>query len=271
MRRTRADSPVVPEPPREVPRWFFTRRMRAMWLCGLLLTVVGATLCLGLGVFFLALGNHPLADWRLDRRHAAATGVIRDKQRIDSVHLNSAHPWRVEFEFTLADGRTISAAGYTYDQKVAGLDPGAELAIEYDPEDPATARPVGGYVSVSPPWITAILAVALLPDPLIGLILLLVVWSRARRERLLLQDGNAAMAEVVSVSPMRAISFGRRHPFDVKYRFRDSVGQEITGRDRTYHYDWAAGLKPGDQVAVIYDPMRSESNVLWLHGDEARP
>jgi len=91
-----------------------------------------------------------------------------------------------------------------------------------------------------------------------------------RREQMLLTHGNAVEAEVTDLGEVWYIHFGKRHPFDVVYAFRDVNGRDTTGCDRTYHYDWAESLQVGDRVLVIYDPIMPQRSALWVT-QPARP
>jgi len=266
------DEPFLPDPPRAVPEWFFLRRMRAVFFCGVLLTGLGLLLGLGLPVFFFLLGGRvwPTVDLALDRDHATATGRVVATECQYRVHFGSRHPWKVVFTLVTDDGTEAVATGYTLDPAFERLQPGDTIPVEHDPADPWRARPAGGTVSLIPLWLyLLILGLIGVPHGGVGLVLLAVGGTRARRERLLLVHGAAAPAEVLQVREVTYIHFGRRHPYDVYYRFTDHRGHEVTGKDRTYHYEWAERLQPGDRVGVTYNPVTPTCNVLWLHGGDA--
>jgi len=103
---------------------------------------------------------------------------------------------------------------------------------------------------------------------LFGVTCLVLCVRRTRHARMLLTYGAGAEAEVVRKQRVSYIHFGSKSPYDVYYRFHDHYGQEVIGRDRTYHYAWAEALNPGDKVGVVYNPQSSAANVLWLHGDK---
>lgn len=269
MIRRPEDRPTqVPDAPRPVPKWFFMRRMWAMAFCGLLLTILGLAFGIGLPVFFYISsgGILPTVDLSLDRDHASAEAVITDKDYMRYTNINNRHPWRVSFRFTTPEGANADAVGYTLDRSFADREVGDTIDVEYDPDDPSLARPVGGSAAM-PPLIVYLLVFAILvPEVIIGIILLMLTWTRARSEHLLLAHGQGADAEVVAVKKVWHISVGTKRPFDVYYQFTGSLGRKVTGRDRTYHYAWAEALKPGEKVGVVYHPQAPEVNVLWLHG-----
>lgn len=272
MIRRPDDKPVlVPDPPRAIPGWFFLRRMRGMAFGGLLFTILGAALGCGLPVFFYVLGGYvwPTVDLALDREHASATAAITDKQCIRHTNVNSRHPWKIAFQFTTPGGTTVDAVGYTFDPSFADRQAGDAIEVEYAPADPWQARPVGGTAALMPLSVYLLILATLGPELIIGLVLLALTWVRARNERVLLAFGPGTGAEVIDVRRVSYIRFGSRHPHDVYYRFAGSLGREVTGRDRTYHYAWAEALKPGDTVGVVYHPELPEANVLWLHGKDA--
>jgi hypothetical protein len=265
---------LVPDPPRAVPPWFFMRRMRAMVFCGVLFGMLGVGFGVGFPIMFYFLGGRtwPMVDWALDREHAVTTATITDKRWLSHTEVNGRSPWRVAFRFTTPDGRTIEARGHTWDPSVAGMSAGDPIEVEYDPADPSRARPVGGTAALfSKPVFLLIAGAVVLPQILIGVVLLVLVGVRARFERLLLVYGTGTDAEVVRVRWVGYITFGTRHPGDVDYQFVDDVGRHVTGRDRTYHYDWAEGVRPGDRVGVVYHPQSPATNVLWLHGKDVEP
>ena len=272
MNNRQTDTSVgVPEPPRAVPTWFFVRRMQAMLFCGLLLVGLGLGLGGGLSLMFYLIGGRvsPMVDWDLDHNHAAAIALLTNKRFIAHTQVNSQHPWNVDFRFSTPDGTTVDATGYTYDQSFADKAIGELIPVEYDPADPSRARPAGGSAALTPPWVFFLLLAVIGPELLLGVVLLAVTWSQARRERELLTHGQGAQAEVVRVRRVGHIHFGSQSPYDVYYRFPNGHGPEVSGRDRTYHYAWAEALRPGDEVHVICHPDLPEVNALWLHGGDA--
>ena len=271
-RRTQSPS-LVPDPPRAVPPWFMMRRMRAMVFCGLLFVMLGVGLGVGLPVMFYFIGGRtwPTVDWALDREHASTTGAIIEKRWLTSTQINGRSPWRVAFQFTTPEGRPVEARGHTWDQSMASMAVGDSIEVEDDPADPSRARPAGGTAALFSKSVFLVTAVAVVvPQVLAGIVLLVVVGVRARFERLLLVYGTGTDAEVVRVRWVGYITFGTRHPGDVDYQFVDDVGRQVTGRDRTYHYEWAERVKPGDRVGVVYHPQSPTVNVLWLHGEDLR-
>ncbi|MHC4064653.1 MAG: DUF3592 domain-containing protein [Planctomycetota bacterium] len=262
--------PSVPDPPRQVPRWFFVRRMQAMLFCGVFFVCLNFVLFVALGIFFYFLGGQrlPTADLGLDRQHARADGVILSKQLVSHIHSGCQHPWKVDFRFTTPADRSVTATGYTFDAEMAGASVGDRIVVEYDPNDPSLARPVGGSVSAMPVWAWLVGLGSTGPLMVIGIVLLIIAFVRAETERNVLAYGVGTVAEVLRVRRIGYIHFGAQSPFDVHYRFNDHHGLEVTDRDRTYHYRWAEGLRPGDQVGVVYHPQASTCSTLWLHGGD---
>jgi hypothetical protein len=246
------------------------RRMRVMAICGLVLAVVAGTFGGGLGVLFHYLGGgvSPLVDSQLDRHHATTMAAITELEYVSHANLNSRHPWKVTFRFAAPDETVISTVGYTLDQSFANKAAGDLIEVEYAPADPRRARPVGGSASLLPAWVYLVTIGVLVPEFGIGVGMLGLLAVRARNERTLLSYGAATEAEVVGVHRVSYIRMGTRSPYDVYYRFFDHRGIPTDGKDRTYHYAWAEGLRPGDKVAVIYSPASPAASVLWLHGDE---
>ncbi|MCP4246977.1 MAG: hypothetical protein GY778_07995 [bacterium] len=261
---------LVIDPPRDIPRWFFVRRMQAMFFCALLFIGLGILLGVGLPVVFYFVGGRvsPMVDLSLDRRHADATAVVTCKELMEHMQFNSQHPWKVDFSFGAPPEITINATGFTYEPSIASLAVGDSIDVEYDPDDPTRARPVGGSASLVPLWLFGLLLLILGPELIGGVILLVAIVYLARGERTLLAYGVGAEATVLDVRPIRWIHFGSNSPYDVAYRFFDHIGREVDGRDRTYHYDWARQLEPGQTVGVVYNPHQPGANALWLHGPE---
>jgi hypothetical protein len=269
----RSHTVTVPDPPRMVPRWFYLRRMRAMVFCGVLLAGLGVVLGGGIPVLFYVLGDgiSPVVDWKLDQRHASTSGVIIDKELKTHTQINSRHPWRIVFEFTTPDGTSVKAVGHSLDPSFANKKPGDPIEVEYDPTDPSRARPADGSASLLSLGMWWAISAPMGAMVLVGGGVLVTTGFLARNERVLLTYGAGAAAEVVRVRRVRSIHFGKHHPYDVYYHFRDHAGREMPGKDRTYHYAWAETLEPGDRVGVVYHPRCSSTNVLWLHGGDTQP
>ena len=126
---------LVPDPPRLVPRWFYLRRMRAMFFCGVLFTTLGIGLGVGLPLFFYVLGGGtlPTADSALDRNHAPATAIITDNEFMRHTQINGRNPWNVTFRFTDAAGKSVDATGFHYDLSFGDKVAGDTIEVEYDP------------------------------------------------------------------------------------------------------------------------------------------
>ncbi|MFH1746599.1 MAG: DUF3592 domain-containing protein [Planctomycetota bacterium] len=259
---------TIPDSPRWVSAGFFLRRMRCMFFCGVLFSALGLLLGLGLPLLFYFIGGRvlPTADWQLDRQHSSATAMLTNIREVKHTRVGSQHPWQVDFRFKTGAGVIVDARGYTYDQSYASKTMGEFIDVEYQPDQPTNARPVGGSRALIPAWTYLLVLGIVGSEGLLGVILLLATWAQARQERMLLTHGEGVMGEVVDVRRIKHIHFGSRSPYDVYYAFRDQRGLEVYGHDRTYHYDWAEALRPGDQVGVIFNPDEPLASVLWLHG-----
>ena len=271
IRRPDDKPPLVPDAPREIPGWFFLRRMRAMAFTGLLFTILGVVLGFGLPVFFYFLGGCvlPTVDLALDRNHALATAAITDKQYMRHTNVNSRHPWKIAFRFRTPGGTMVDTVGYTLNPSFADRQAGDPVEVEYDPADAWRARPVGGTAALMPLSAYLVILATVGPEFVLGLVLLGLTWTRARNERVLLAYGSGTDAQVIGVRRVWYIHFGSKSPYDVYYEFPGRAGRKTIGKDRTYHYAWAEALEAGDTVGVVYHPESPEVNVLWLHGKDA--
>ncbi len=249
----------VPPPPRDIPRWFFIRRMQALAFSGAIMLLVGLVNLVGVIIWSGHLPPGP--DWHLDRRRHETQGQLEGTRFMPHYHMGNRSPWEVRFTFKTPGGRPIHATGYTFDESYQLKQPGDVIPIEYDPDDPTIARPAGGWHSLFPWWIYALVGA---PMILPGLGVMLILWVRVRQERSLLTHGQAVEGRVVAVKTSWYVHFGSKHPYDIDYVFGDLIGQEQTGRDRTYRYAWAASLRPGDPLIVIHDTMDLRRNALWI-------
>jgi len=261
----------LPLPPRFVPRGFYRRRMLTMFVLGIVFTAVGGAELVGLPLAFCYASGWtcPIDDLRLNRDHETTTAVLVDKELMTNTRVNSEHPWRVDYRFDTAAGDSVDGVGFTYDQSIATRPAGAFLDVEYDPAKPTRSRPRGGMVTTMPLWRYGVFLAIGLPMFGLGFWLLIAPRWRAGRERELSTHGTATRAAVQAVTAVTCINVGRNHPYDIEYRFTDTLGREVLGRDRTYHYAWAAAQQPGQDVVVIYNPADPQENALWLHGSDA--
>ncbi len=261
---------LVPEPPRAVPKGVFYRRMKSLFILGAMFTGLGILLGGGLPWLFYFLGGRvsPTVDWRLNRRHVTTTAEVIGTELMKHFHSGSRHPWKVVFEFTTEDGSREAAVGFTWDPAVGHKAPGAPIEIEYDPDDPSTARPVDGTASLMPAWVYLLIVGLLAPQLVIGLVMLSMSAVRSRRLRELLEYGVGVTGEVTRIDTVSYVSMGRKHPYDVYYSFIDHRGVRAAGRERTYQYAWAEALNPGAFVGIVFNPADPRSSALWLYGKD---
>ncbi len=209
--------PELPPPPR-APRWRAVLRHRwVLGLCGATLLAAG----FALAVVIWAEGGDvlPLGDDALDASHAIAEGeVLRISD--PSLHLGGTRLIRVDYRFRPNEGGDVT--GHSFSPPRAGLLAGAQVRIEYLPDDPEVSRVRGSTRNPFGSVWTMLMGVLVMPAFLATL-----WWLRGvMRLRLLLGTGRATTAEIVG----RTGVFGVSPPqWRVAFRFRDVAGHEHAG------------------------------------------
>ncbi len=262
--------PPIPDPPRTLPSGVVARRMRAMLVCGVLFVILGGLIVplVTLLPMWIAGGASPLADLILNQRQVPTIGTLVQKELLTSIHVNDRNPWRLQFEFRSEAGDLVRAVGFSYDASWAAFEPGSALEVQYDPLEPARARPADGLACNMPLWVFALVLLTQLPLPIIGASLLVIVRIKGAQLKRLLQYGVGAVGEVLGIRQVWYVNFGTKHPYDVYYRFVDHNGRFVQGTARTYNYAWAEAHRPGDRIALVFNPYEPTQSTLWLHGRE---
>jgi len=208
----------------------------------------------------------PFADWRLD-----AEGVVGSTAKVLAVratgsHLGSQVVHEVDYTFDPGDGNVQHLTCYTLGRH---YEPGAEVPVEYLPEDHAVLRLRRSSRAESALWVPILLPFWL------GLFLLTGFWwSRVYRLRVMLRHGPAAPATLVTATPMRGVNPPQLR---VQYEFIAPSGARQQGR----HWVRRSGtlgqrlqeLRPGSTIpsaAAVFDEARPARSRL-VAGEEAEP
>lgn len=104
------------------------------WVVGVAFLIIGA----GFAAVGLTLGWRRLASVRrseaLRQYGMPAIGTIRSMEQNVSVRVNRRHPWIVQYEYSVG-GMQYHGTENTFHVPV-GLEPGAQIGIRYDGQDP---------------------------------------------------------------------------------------------------------------------------------------
>jgi hypothetical protein len=263
--RSGRESNLPGHPPRLVSLKAARARVYGAYVCGYVLTLLGAGLSLGLPLmFFLMSGmRSPLLDGRLDRSAKAAEATIESIRCMEYTHINSQRPWKLVYHWIDSGGEPVEGFGYLLDHNQAGLQPGDVLPIEYLPETPRISRPAGGMASVIPAWLYLMTLGIMIPELIAGIFCAITARRQIAATLPLLRYGTATQAEILNQHVCWWIRINGRHPVDIEYVFTDPQGRSFAGRDRTYDTTWARSREVGDSIAVIFDPDFPDDNVIW--------
>lgn len=195
----------LPLPPRIVR----PAATRPVWRdFGILATAALVLLALACVATCLWDGHTPRGDWRIDAAHATARGEVT---AVDQAPLDST---RYRYRFAASDG--AAHEGHAWGDG-ATLAPGATVAVEYLPTEPAISRIQGlhhALLALHWEWAIPLLLTSILA---VGLWL-----ARRYQTYVALRHGRAATAHLVATTDVPL----RRSRLRVVCRFRDSLGAE---------------------------------------------
>ncbi len=247
---TTTEPTSIGRPPR-TPRWrpALARRFVLGLLGGILLFDA-----LVIGIVFLFLGYPvlPFDDLALNDR-ATTTEAVVESVEPTSFRVGSRHAIHVGYRFRSDDGTEHVGASFTFDESFAI---GARHPVEYLPEAPDANR-LRGTVRVPGGWVPFVL----LQIPLMaGVVMLLIYLRGVVQTRILLRDGTAVRAQVVTAKPVRHVNPRRVR---VEYRFLAGGlwhdGNHQVGARSPLGRRLLEGATEVDVVHDPFDPKRSRA------------
>ncbi len=249
MHKSPQDPIAIPPPPRKVPSGAVSGPADTV------LTIIGASFALIGLIASWALLNGLQVDIALDLTGTTVDGEIIDMVENTSVSVNGEHPLTLIYAYEV-EGNLLQGRSSTMDWALVGtLEKNPKTKIEYAPWNPKWSRVHGatrnsiGYAGLF-----------ILIFPLIGLVMLAVVWIRRAGRSKLYQSGQGTFASLDSVGLNRSITVNGRHPTIVRWSF-DVQGERYEGK-------WT-GFKVGGldeeskKIPVIYNPQNPKQSVRF--------
>jgi hypothetical protein len=192
------------------------------------------------------------------------TGVVLTRD-IEPAGSNSSTQYRVSYRFTTVQGEVVEGSDAVSVATWERLQERGPIEVRYLPGRPSSNRLALGADSALPLLLL-----------LVGLVIAgagAVVFVRALRgileARRLLRLGRATVAAVIRIDETNVTVNGRQQ-FKVRYSYRDQQDRTHEGDSGYLDWDEAMHWKPGDRVAIRYDPGRPDES-LWIGQPEATP
>jgi hypothetical protein len=222
------------------------------WLAGALFAFAGLTLLYG-GIQDATKER----AYRQQGRTIEALVVGKSIQRA-SRDGNRSTKYEISYRFNTADGRIAEGTEIVDVETWERLEPGNPFRVTYLPADPQASRAAQATGMGS--------AVAMI---VVGSVLALLgggflTWSAMRswRERRIARSGLAAQGAIVAIEPS-SLAVNRVRQWNVRFRYRDHLGQTREGSSGPLPPDEAHAVKVGDAVDIRYDPECPEQSV-WI-------
>jgi hypothetical protein len=256
------------QPPRAVPLTVICSAMLGTtgWF-GAIFLIMG----LGFTLVFTS-GYHPLDDLRLALAQTTAKGIITQVNETNSTE-NDVFVYEYIFTFTTKREQTITGRSYTTGRD---LQNGANVTVDYVPEDPAINRIHGARSSAFSSWVLFVLIF-----PAIGAALFLSAAIGGLRQVWLLRNGVVADAHIqsarstgVTVNHVPVLQYG--------YEIQTAAGETATGSAKSFPSDRIGDEQvepalhlPGnpfrstlvDAISVSYQLDVDETTGQWTSGE----
>jgi hypothetical protein len=243
--------PPAPRRPSEAARklvFAYKGTQAVTRVLGVIFLVAGLALTAGLG------WNLPI-DAAIALTGAETKGVVLRSVLDRSTRYNRQHPYRVVYEYE-AGGVT-----YTDDLSTIDLEPrvGEAVALEYATVAPRWSRFAGmtrnvfGWYGLLP-----LLVVAL------GAGLLFFAVRSNRREVRAFTHGRPVLARVTFRGQDTRVEVNERHPFVIRWDFRDPTGKTFEGALSSMDAEDLAPFGGAEEVVVLYDPADPRANTVYL-------
>jgi len=167
---------------------------------------------------------------------------------------HEAPPYAVSFEFWPPRSDRVVGTCFTNDASKASLDRSFDY-VQYDPARPTVSRLTGTRCGVfSWRWITLF----------INELSAVFLYALCRRRRLC-EHGQVTAGRLLRQSRLDALFFRRRilrapcRYTVMSFHFRDAAGRSHKGRAVMRRTPFR--LEPGDEVTVIYDPLKTRRSI----------
>jgi hypothetical protein len=215
-------------------------------LMALAIALVAGGLAAGVGLGWVA--SRDADESRLFHLESVSThGVIT---RLWRARGNQRQPW-MAYQFA-AEGRTLQRSAKVSLRFWRELQVGTSLPIRYVPSRPEINYPFDFSPKPMPPWLPALIAVALVFG---GLLTTLPV----RIQRKLLSEGRPAPAIVTKHEDIHRGKAGRKH--DKKYHYEFSLLTGATGKGHAGPAKNPPAI--GATIIVMYHPEDPRKNVPY--------
>ena len=217
------------------------------------------------GLIFLAFSiAFALHEFEYTTSGATASGIVLAKDFVPA-RSDSSTQYRVRYRFTTATGEVFEGSDGVSLETWEGLQERAPVEIRYLPSRPGSNRLALGGDSVL--WL-AFLLVGLIAAGA-GAVVFVRALRGVLRGRRLLRLGRSSVATVTRIDETR-VTVNRRQQFKVRYSYRDQHDRTHQGDSGYLGWDEATGWKPGDRVAIRFDPDQPEQSV-WIGQRETAP
>jgi hypothetical protein len=221
------------------------RRLRSRnWMAGVEL-LTGLAIVVVVSASWLA-----LVELRYEGSGQIANGsIVNKREELRGTELGSYTEYRVEYRFSVSDGRVVDGDSQVDLVTYGQLEVGAPVRVQYLPDDPTRSRLQGFSGSVYTQWLGA----AALAAGAAALVVLAIRLSRERIERRLAAEGLSASAVITAIE---RTWLPQAHSV-IRYSYRDQEARERQGKSWTLRSVEVAAWRVGDRCRVHYNAKDS--------------
>ncbi|MBS2023790.1 MAG: DUF3592 domain-containing protein [Deltaproteobacteria bacterium] len=247
---------VVPPAPREpgpnARRLMFS--VDAPYFAGLL----GGAIFLLMGALFTFIFARGLAaDFGILYGSREVEGVVTKAELDRSMRVNHRHPFVIDVRYRV-DGIEHSASCSALIGPLLETRVGDRVPVEVSTLNPEWARVRGSDASLTGKWGGLILLF-----PAVGLFVVVGTLTTRKKRRRIYAECNAVPGIISAAGLNRRVRYNGRNPFKVEWTF-ELEGATYRGDLSVMDVNALAAFTPGTRVAVLVDPAKPRSSVLFV-------
>lgn len=218
-------------------------------------------------IIFSAMGDDlPSVNYdNVSQNGVLTKATVTDIEIQENITINGDHPSIISYRYSVADKEFHSKYKILAPDRTRNINVRDSIDIKYLD----SSSVIVGIEPFSFPF--DIFVIATLPIFILGIIALVVLYVRVRKEIELFKHGKVNEAAIISMTPRNGFGltgFGAR--VVVHYQYKTSRGQQILAKSMTTDFSILNNKRQGDMVKTFVSADNESNSTIFSKLDEVR-